>query len=80
MGKINEYGSITLPDAADLLFIGDTSNGYQINNITVANLHKVAQVQAVGPAGLSLLDDGGGYGIFIKDGGDVGIGTATPDL
>ena len=79
MGKINEYGSITTPAAADLLFIGDTSNGYQINNITVANLHKVAQVQAVGPAGLGLLDDGGGYGIFIKDGGDVGIGTATPD-
>ena len=79
MGKINEYSSITSPATADLLFIGDTSNGYQINNITVANLHKVAQVQAVGPAGLGLLDDGGGYGIFIKDGGDVGIGTATPD-
>ena len=79
MGKINEYGSITSPAAGDLLFIGDSTSSNQINNITVANLHKVAQVQAVGPAGLGLLDDGGGYGIFIKDGGDVGIGTATPD-
>ena len=51
MGKINEYGSITTPAAADLLFIGDSTSSNQINNITVANLHKVAQVEAVGTAG-----------------------------
>jgi len=77
MGKINEYGSITLPAAGDLLFIGDSTSSNQINNITVANLHKVAQVQAAGVAGLKLIDDGGLYGIFIKDGGDVGIGTGA---
>ena len=77
MGKINEYGSITTPAAGDLLFIGDASSSNQINNITVANLHKVAQVEAVGTAGLKLLDDGGNYGIFIENGGDVGIGAAA---
>ena len=77
MGKINEYGSITTPAAADLLFIGDSTSSNQINNITVANLHKVAQVEAVGTAGLKLLDDGGNYGIFIENGGDVGIGAGA---
>ncbi len=76
MGKINEYSSITSPATADLLFIGDTSNGYQINNITVANLHKVKQVWALDTDGLKLTDRVASdkLGVFIKEGGNVGIG------
>jgi hypothetical protein len=79
MGKINEYSALSLPASDDLLFIGDTSAtpAYEIKNITVANLHKVANVAAEGPSGLSLKDDGTNYGIFIKDGGNVGIGTGA---
>ena len=79
MGQINEYSALSVPASNDLLFIGDTSAtpAYEIKNITVANLHKVANVAAEGPSGLSLKDDGTNYGIFIKDGGNVGIGTGA---
>ena len=35
-------------------------------------------IQAVDADGLSLKDDGGNLGVFIKDGGQVGIGINTP--
>lgn len=38
----------------------------------------VDTVRATGAAGLHIQDDGGS-GIFVKDGGNVGIGDATPD-
>jgi hypothetical protein len=37
------------------------------------------KIMAGNSAGLALYEDGG-QGIFIKDGGDVGIGTTTPDF
>ena len=80
MGKINEYSAMgAAPASNDLLFIGDTdgSPAYEIKSITVANLHKVANVAAASSSGLSLKDDGGNYGIFIKDGGNIGIGTGA---
>ena len=80
MGKINEYSAMgAAPASNDLLFIGDTDASYQIKSITIANLNKMADLAAVNSSGLSIKDDGGNYGIFIKDGGNVGIGTATPD-
>ena len=36
------------------------------------------RISAYDSSGLSLYDDGDNLGIFIKDGGNVGIGTATP--
>jgi len=38
----------------------------------------IDQVKAYDSAGLKLYDDGGN-GIFVKDGGNVGIGTTSPD-
>ncbi|OHA62620.1 MAG: hypothetical protein A2117_01015 [Candidatus Wildermuthbacteria bacterium GWA2_46_15] len=35
-------------------------------------------VRASGVSGLSLYDDGANLGVFVKDGGNVGIGTASP--
>ncbi len=35
-------------------------------------------VRAAGAGGLALEDDGGNVGVFVEDGGEVGIGTATP--
>ena len=76
MGKIQEYPAITTPAANDLLFIGDTSTSNQIHNITVANLHKVKQVWALDTDGLKLTDRVASdkLGVFIKEGGNVGIG------
>ncbi|MBN2543789.1 hypothetical protein JXI42_13090, partial [bacterium] len=54
----------------DLYLEGDTFN--LENNIDVDT------VIANGPQGLSLFEDGGN-GIFIEDGGFVGIGTTTPN-
>lgn len=40
-------------------------------------IHQIDEVRARNSSGLSLLDDGGN-GIFIKDGGNVGIGNTSP--
>lgn len=79
MGKIQEYASLTVAADGDLLFIGDTSTSWQINNISVANLHKVKQVWALDANGLKLTDQASSdtLGIFIKDGGNVGIGQSA---
>ena len=77
MGKISEYTPIGgAPAAADMLFIADADGSptNEIKSITVANLHKVANIAAASSSGLSLKDDGTNYGIIINDGGNVGIG------
>ena len=40
-------------------------------------MHQIDEVRARNSSGLNLLDDGGN-GIFIKDGGNIGIGNSTP--
>ena len=40
-------------------------------------IHQIDEVRARNSSGLNLLDDGGN-GIFIKDGGNVGIGNTSP--
>ena len=80
MGKINEYSAMgAAPASNDLLFIGDTdgSPAYEIKSITIANLNKMVDLAAKNSSGLSIKDDGNNYGIFIKDGGNVGIGTGA---
>ena len=77
MGQIGDYTPMgAAPVANDMLFIADIngSPAKEIKSITVANLHRVANVAAEGVTGLSLKDDGGNYGIIINDGGNVGIG------
>ena len=83
MGKILEYSSLGAPPADDdLLFLGD----YSVDNanpatkrLLISDLNKKRNVDAADGNGLMLRDDGGNYGIFIKDGGNVGIGTNAPD-
>jgi hypothetical protein len=38
----------------------------------------VIRIRASNSSGLQLQDDGGNYGLFIEDGGQVGVGTNTP--
>jgi len=38
----------------------------------------VTNILAATSSGLSLKDDGGNLGVFIEDGGQVGIGTTSP--
>jgi hypothetical protein len=50
-------------------------------NLTMSDALYIAtdQVRARDSGGLALYDDAGTAGIFIEDGGFVGVGTATPD-
>jgi hypothetical protein len=50
-------------------------------NLTMSDTLYIAtdQVRARDSGGLALYDDAGTAGIFIEDGGFVGVGTATPD-
>ena len=83
MGKILEYSNLgAAPADDDLLFMGD----YSADNanpttmrLTILDLNKKRNVDAADSNGLKLRDDSGTYGIFIKDGGNVGIGTNSPD-
>jgi hypothetical protein len=71
----------------DLEFQADTSGGIPYwdgsawqgsTNLTFASdILSVPEIRAVGAAGLKLYDDGGS-GIFVEDGGNVGIGAADP--
>jgi hypothetical protein len=38
---------------------------------------KLDTIQATGAGGIAFLDDGGNYGLFLKDGGLVGVGTSA---
>ena len=83
MGKILEYGNLGGPPADnDLLFMGDYSldaSNPTTKRLAISDLNKKRNVDAADGNGLMLRDDGGNYGIFIKDGGNVGIGTNAPD-
>ena len=78
MGKILEYNNLGAPPADDdLLFLGDYSasaSNPTTMRLTIADLNKKRNVDAADANGLMLRDDAGNYGIFIKDGGNVGIG------
>ena len=80
MGQITSYTPISAPiNVASMLFIADAGASNQIKSTTVTNLSKVPQIWAADGNGLKLTDDDstGNYGVFIKDGGNVGIGTGA---
>jgi hypothetical protein len=83
MGKILEYNDLGgPPNVNDLLFIGDyneSSTNPTTKHVSITNLNKKYQIWAADGGGLKITDDGGNYGLFIKDGGNVGVGTNTPD-
>ena len=83
MGKILEYSNLGGPPADnDLLFMGDYSDDTgnpTTMRLAISDLNKKRNVDAADSNGLKLRDDSGTYGIFIKDGGNVGIGTNSPD-
>lgn len=69
---------MTSPDAS-----ATPAESFRVNasqNLIVADGKRIEtdEVRARDSSGLILKDDGGNYGIFIEDGGQVGIGTATP--
>lgn len=82
MGKILEYNDLGgPPNVNDLLFIGDyneSSTNPTTKHVSITNLNKKYQIWAADGGGLKITDDGGNYGLFIKDGGNVGIGTTSP--
>ena len=83
MGKILDYNNLgAAPADNDLLFMGDYSadaSNPTTMRLTISDLNKKRNVDAADSNGLKLRDDSGTYGIFIKDGGNVGIGTNSPD-
>jgi len=83
MGKILEYSNLGAPPADnDLLFMGDYSDdpgNPTTMRLAISDLNKKRNVDAADVNGLMLRDVGGNYGIFIKNGGNVGIGTNAPD-
>jgi len=63
--------------------IGTTSVGEKLKvdgniRITSGNELQTDRVRALGASGLELTDDGGNLGVFIENGGQVGIGTTDP--
>lgn len=82
MGKILSYGNLGAPAAAgDVLFIGDISTSAsnpEIKFIVTNDLFKRSSIWAADGNGLNLYDDGSTLGVFIKDGGYVGVGTNAP--
>jgi hypothetical protein len=79
MGQITSYTPISAPiNVSSMLFIADAGASNQIKSTTLTNLNKVPQIWAADGNGLKLTDDGGNYGLFIKDGGNVGVGTNSP--
>jgi len=82
MGKILSYGNLGAPAAAgDVLFIGDISTSAsnpEIKFVITNDLFRRSNIWAADGNGLSLYDDGSTLGVFIKDGGYVGVGTNAP--
>lgn len=68
--SINSDGSINLTIASDI-----DMNGY---GVTDASTGAFGVLKATSSSGLRIYDDGNNLGIFIKDGGNVGISTTNP--
>lgn len=52
-----------------------------VNSVTSSRLTLIEdRLQAKDGDGLTMVDDGGNLGMFIEDGGLVGVGTAAPDV
>jgi hypothetical protein len=85
MPKILDYNTLTTAQGCNVLFMGDkasSSTNPEIKNITVDNLFKRESLSALNASGITFYDDGGNASLFIKDGGNVGVGgtTANYDL
>ena len=82
MGKILSYGNLGGAAASgDALFIGDistSSTNPEIKFVVTNDLFKRSNIWAADGNGLSLYDDSSTLGVFIKDGGYVGVGTSSP--
>lgn len=81
MGQIYDYSPLTIPAGDDPIFIGDRSSNAsnpEIKYITHDNFFKRVSIKALDVNGLSLYDDSDTLGIFIRDGGNVGIGETGP--
>ena len=82
MGKILSYGNLGGAAASgDALFIGDistSSTNPEIKFVVTNDLFKRSTIWAADGNGLSLYDDSSTLGVFIKDGGYVGVGTSSP--
>jgi len=80
MPKILDYNTLTTTAGCNVLFIGDKNSSItnpEIKNITVDNLFKRETFCALNANGIRFYDDGGIVSLFIKDGGNVGIGGTT---
>ena len=83
--QITPDGSTTLASVMALSCSGGLSLGSAYiatdagaGNAIFAGMLLTPEVRALDAAGLYLRDDSGTLGIFVKDGGNVGIGTASP--
>lgn len=60
--------------------VGISAYGVTINGKKVlGGTAYVTELRATGSSGLNLYDDSGTAGIFVEDGGQVGVNDATPD-
>ena len=75
-GTLRVKGATTTLDGTLIVTGASTLN----DNVTLADGKRINadQIRARDNGGLALYEDGG-KGIFIKDGGNVGIGTSTPN-
>ncbi len=83
MGKILEYSNYgSAPADDDLIFFCDYNNDNAnptTRRLLISDLNRKNYVYAAGASGLILGDDSGTSGLFIRDGGSVGVGTTSPD-
>ena len=80
-GHTHDHGGLTgkADDDHTQYLLAAGTRGLSGNwDIGAGRLIQAEEIRARSAAGLKLTDDAGGYGIFVEDGGQVGIGTATP--
>ena len=68
----------TTPDGAAATVEALRVNALQNTIIASGKRLESDEVRAGGSGGLKLYDDGGNAGLFVEDGGQVGVGTASP--